>query len=108
MRSKSRAAIGPRSARALNASHPFSTVSAGSDLTALLPRFFNIRRGGYIAVIVALVLVAIVASRTCISADHVFRSPRMQPWRLLSSSSQFTLYLSAYSVFLSAIIGVSQ
>lgn len=30
----------------------------------------------------------------------------MQPWRLLESSNNFTSYLSAYSCFLSAIIGV--
>lgn len=30
----------------------------------------------------------------------------MCPWNLLSSSNNFTTYLSAYSVFLSAIIGV--
>lgn len=27
-------------------------ISAGSDLTALVPRFMTIRRGGYVAVIV--------------------------------------------------------
>jgi hypothetical protein len=62
-----------------------NTISAGSDLTALFPRFITIRRGGYIAAIVALA---------------------MCPWNLLSSSSRFTTYLSAYSVFLSSIIGV--
>ncbi|KAN0084349.1 Permease for cytosine/purines, uracil, thiamine, allantoin domain containing protein [Tylopilus felleus] len=60
-------------------------VSAGCDLTALLPRFINIRRGGYIAAIVGL----------CIC-----------PWNLLKSSNNFTSYLSAYSVFLSSIAGV--
>ena len=48
-------------------------------------RLQNIRRGGYIAAIVGLV---------------------MLPWNLLKSSSQFTSYLSAYSVFLSSIAGV--
>ncbi|KAM5531238.1 hypothetical protein V8D89_015104 [Ganoderma adspersum] len=62
-----------------------NSISAGCDLTALLPRFINIRRGGYIAAIVGLV---------------------MLPWNLLKSSSQFTSYLSAYSVFLSSIAGV--
>ncbi|KIJ59374.1 hypothetical protein HYDPIDRAFT_162483 [Hydnomerulius pinastri MD-312] len=62
-----------------------NSVSAGCDLTALFPRFINIRRGGYIAAIVGL----------C-----------MCPWNLLKSSNDFTSYLSAYSVFLSSIAGV--
>ncbi|KAJ6470109.1 permease for cytosine/purines, uracil, thiamine, allantoin-domain-containing protein [Mycena vitilis] len=62
-----------------------NSVSAGCDLTALFPRFINIRRGGYIAALVGL----------C-----------MLPWNLLKSSNSFTSYLSAYSVFLSSIAGV--
>ncbi|KAG1736145.1 permease for cytosine/purines, uracil, thiamine, allantoin-domain-containing protein [Suillus paluster] len=62
-----------------------NSVSAGCDLTALFPRFINIRRGGYISAIVGLV---------------------MCPWNLVSSSSRFTSYMTAYSVFLSAIAGV--
>ncbi|PIL23546.1 transporter [Ganoderma sinense ZZ0214-1] len=62
-----------------------NSISAGCDLTALLPRFINIRRGGYISAIVGLV---------------------MLPWNLLKNSSKFTSYLSAYSVFLSSIAGV--
>ncbi|PPQ72601.1 hypothetical protein CVT24_005123 [Panaeolus cyanescens] len=62
-----------------------NSISAGCDLTALLPRFINIRRGGYVAAIVGL----------C-----------MLPWNLLKSSNSFTSYLSAYSVFLSSIAGV--
>ena len=62
-----------------------NSVSAGTDMTALLPRYLNIRRGGYICALVGLA---------------------MCPWNLLSSSNQFTTYLSAYSVFLSSIAGV--
>lgn len=62
-----------------------NSISAGCDLTALLPRFINIRRGGYIAAIVGLA---------------------MCPWNLLKDSNSFTSYLSAYSVFLSSIAGV--
>ncbi|QSZ33277.1 hypothetical protein DSL72_002865 [Monilinia vaccinii-corymbosi] len=62
-----------------------NSVSAGTDMTALLPRYINIRRGGYICAIVGLV---------------------MCPWDLLSSANNFTTYLSAYSVFLSSIAGV--
>lgn len=53
-------------------------------MTALLPRYLNIRRGGYVCALVGL----------C-----------MCPWNLLSSSNNFTTYLSAYSVFLSSIAG---
>jgi NCS1 family nucleobase:cation symporter-1 len=62
-----------------------NSVSAGTDMTALLPRFINIRRGGYICAAVGLA---------------------MCPWTLLSSANKFTTYLSAYSVFLSSIAGV--
>ncbi|KAH8828996.1 permease for cytosine/purines, uracil, thiamine, allantoin-domain-containing protein [Flagelloscypha sp. PMI_526] len=62
-----------------------NSISAGCDLTALFPRFINIRRGGYVAAIVGI----------C-----------MLPWNLLKDSNSFTSYLSAYSVFLSSIAGV--
>jgi nucleobase:cation symporter-1, NCS1 family len=62
-----------------------NSVSAGTDMTALLPRYINIRRGGYICAAVGLA---------------------MCPWNLLSTSNKFTTYLSAYSVFLSSIAGV--
>lgn len=62
-----------------------NSVSAGTDLTALLPRFINIRRGSYICALVGI----------CIC-----------PWQLLKDSNSFTTYLSAYSVFLSSIAGV--
>lgn len=62
-----------------------NSVSAGSDLTAILPKFLNIRRSGYICAIIGLLI---------------------QPWKLFASSSTFTSYLSAYSTFLSSITGV--
>lgn len=62
-----------------------NSVSAGTDLAALAPRYINIRRGSYICAMVGLV---------------------MCPWHLLSDSNSFTTYLSAYSVFLSSIAGV--
>ncbi|KAJ3055233.1 hypothetical protein HK097_011116 [Rhizophlyctis rosea] len=61
-----------------------NSISAGSDLTALFPRFINIRRGSYFCAALALL---------------------MQPWQLLSSANKFTSYLSAYSLFLSSIAG---
>lgn len=62
-----------------------NSVSAGTDFTALLPKYINIRRGGYVCAAVGLA---------------------MCPYNLLTSSSTFTTYLSAYSVFLSSIAGV--
>lgn len=62
-----------------------NSLSFGTDVTALLPQYLNIRRGSYLCALLALVV---------------------QPWNLLSSSSKFTTYLSAYSVFLSSIVGV--
>ncbi|OJJ49937.1 hypothetical protein ASPZODRAFT_128518 [Penicilliopsis zonata CBS 506.65] len=62
-----------------------NSVSAGTDMTALLPRYLNIRRGGYICAAIGLA---------------------MCPWNLVASSNQFTTYLSAYSIFLSSIAGV--
>lgn len=62
-----------------------NSISFGTDVTALLPRFLNIRRGGYVCAALALAI---------------------NPWKLNSSSSMFTTYLSAYSVFLSSIAGV--
>ncbi|BCS18536.1 nucleobase cation symporter-1 family protein [Aspergillus puulaauensis] len=62
-----------------------NSVSAGTDMTALLPRYINIRRGSYICAALGLAI--------C-------------PWNLVSGSNEFTTYLSAYSIFLSAIAGV--
>ncbi|KAI9812869.1 MAG: hypothetical protein M1827_004387 [Pycnora praestabilis] len=62
-----------------------NSVSAGTDMTALMPRYLNIRRGGYVCAAVGLA---------------------MCPWNLLSTSNNFTTYLSAYAVFLSSIAGV--
>ncbi|KAB8237409.1 permease for cytosine/purines, uracil, thiamine, allantoin-domain-containing protein [Aspergillus alliaceus] len=61
-----------------------NSVSAGTDLTALVPRYLTIRRGSYICAAVGLA---------------------MCPWNLVSSSNNFTTYLSAYSIFLSSIAG---
>jgi len=53
-------------------------------LTALLPRYINIRRGGYVAAIVGL---------------------SMNPWLLFKSSATFSNYLGAYGVLLSCVAG---
>ncbi len=62
-----------------------NSVSAGTDMAALLPKYISIRRGGYICAVVGLVI--------C-------------PYNFLTSASTFTTYLSAYSVFLSSVAGV--
>jgi NCS1 family nucleobase:cation symporter-1 len=62
-----------------------NSVSAGTDMTALMPRYINIRRGGFVCAAVGLA---------------------MCPWNLLNTANKFTTYLSAYSVFLSSIAGV--
>lgn len=62
-----------------------NSLSAGTDLTALLPRFINIRRGSFFCAAMAL----------CIC-----------PWHFFESGSVFTTYLSAYAIFLSCISGV--
>lgn len=62
-----------------------NSVSAGTDMTALAPRWLTIRRGGYVCALVGLL---------------------MCPWHLLSSSNNFITYLSTYSVFMSSIAGV--
>lgn len=46
-----------------------NSLSAGCDLTSILPRFLNIRRGGYIAALIGF----------CIC-----------PWNFFTSSSNFT------------------
>lgn len=61
-----------------------NSISAGCDLTALLPRFINIRRGGYICVIIGFA---------------------MNPWLLMKSSNNFSTYLGSYGVLLSCIAG---
>lgn len=62
-----------------------NSLSAGTDGSALLPRYVNIRRGGFFC--------AAIAFCVC-------------PWNFFTTSKNFTTYLSAYSVFLSSIAGV--
>lgn len=62
-----------------------NSLSAGSDLTALLPRYLSIRRGQILCGLIGL----------CIC-----------PWYFAASTSSFTNYLSAYSVLLAPILGV--
>ncbi|KAJ3337558.1 hypothetical protein HDU93_000849 [Gonapodya sp. JEL0774] len=61
-----------------------NSLSAGSDGAALLPRYIDIRRGGFICACLALIV---------------------QPWRLVQSDS-FATYLGSYSVLLSPFLGI--
>lgn len=60
--------------------------AAGIDLSALLPRYINIRRG-------------------CIICAAL--SFTVQPWLILNSSSTFLATISAFTVFLLPLIGIS-
>ncbi|GAB7355110.1 hypothetical protein MBLNU459_g5687t3 [Dothideomycetes sp. NU459] len=62
-----------------------NAFSAGMDLSGLVPSYINIRRGGYIALILSIA---------------------MCPWQLLSSAATFISVLSAYSVFLGPMVGL--
>ncbi|KAM3582558.1 uracil permease [Umbelopsis sp. WA50703] len=62
-----------------------NSIPAGADMSALMPRYLNIRRGGFICAIVGI----------CI-----------EPWKLLSGAGNFLNFLSAYAVFLGPICGV--
>lgn len=80
-----------------------NSVSAGTNLTALLPRFCTIRRGGYLCAAIGLAMCPVGNSKPPTSGTN---TNHLLQWTLVESSSKFTLYLSAYSVFLSAIAGV--
>lgn len=62
-----------------------NAFSTGMDLSGLLPRFINIRRGSYIGLIISIA---------------------MCPWELLASAGTFIQVLSAYSVFLGPMCGM--
>ncbi|RDW78166.1 uracil permease-1 [Coleophoma crateriformis] len=62
-----------------------NSVSAGMDLTAILPQYLNARRGS--------LLVALVGFVAC-------------PWNYVNSSSVFTTVLSSFGLFISPLIGI--
>lgn len=82
-----------------------NSVSAGTDLTALLPRYLNIRRGSYICAAIGLAMCP-VCFYVLTFWELKSNANTCLQWNLVVSSNQFTTYLSAYSVFLSAIAGV--
>ncbi|GJN94131.1 hypothetical protein Rhopal_007205-T1 [Rhodotorula paludigena] len=58
----------------------------GADMSALSPRYININRGQYVGYCLGLVV---------------------QPWYILASASSFMAFLSGYSLFLAAVVGIS-
>lgn len=59
-----------------------NSLSAANDLTALFPRYVNIRRGQMICAVLAWALV---------------------PWKILASAGSFLNFMAAYAVFLGPI-----
>lgn len=82
-----------------------NSVSAGTDMTALLPRYLTIRRGAYICAAIGLAMCPVCLSPLPLHPSVQLGAYKLQ-WNLVSSSNQFTTYLSAYSIFLSSIAGV--
>ncbi|KAL2886823.1 Uracil permease [Ceratocystis lukuohia] len=62
-----------------------NALSNGMDLSGLLPRYFNLRRGAYLTAAVAFLI---------------------QPWKLLNGASKFLVIMGAYGVFLGSMTGV--
>ncbi|KAL0258615.1 hypothetical protein SLS55_006112 [Diplodia seriata] len=62
-----------------------NSLSAANDLTALFPRFVNIRRGQLACAVLAWALV---------------------PWKILASAGSFLNFMSAYAVFLGPIAAI--
>ena len=62
-----------------------NSLSAANDLSALFPRYINIRRGQLACALIAWV---------------------MAPWKILESSQSFLNFMSAYAVFLGPIAAI--
>ncbi|OAL36848.1 hypothetical protein AYO20_03904 [Fonsecaea nubica] len=62
-----------------------NAFSAGMDMAGLLPKYFNIRRGSYLALVLSIA---------------------MCPWELLASAGTFISVMGAYSVFLGPMCGI--
>lgn len=63
-----------------------NSISAGNDLTALMPKYINIRRG---------CLIASVLGGWCLT-----------PWNILASAASFLNFMSGYTIFLGPICGI--
>ncbi|XP_006457613.1 hypothetical protein AGABI2DRAFT_181761 [Agaricus bisporus var. bisporus H97] len=62
-----------------------SAIVGGIDLSAMLPRYIDIRRGAYIILIVGIAI---------------------QPWKILNTPNNFIDALSGYAVFLGPLTGI--
>ena len=62
-----------------------NSFSGGTDMTALLPKYINIRRGQFLTAMLGLVI---------------------NPWYLLSGAVVFISVMSAYTIFLQPFLGV--
>ncbi|ORY99812.1 permease for cytosine/purines, uracil, thiamine, allantoin-domain-containing protein [Absidia repens] len=62
-----------------------NSIPVGADLSAVFPRYINMRRGGYVAAAIGF---------------------SITPWNLLSGAQVFLNFLTGYTVFLSPITGV--
>ncbi|KIV92187.1 hypothetical protein PV10_06646 [Exophiala mesophila] len=62
-----------------------NAFSAGMDMAGLIPKYFNIRRGAYFALVLSIA---------------------MCPWELLASAGTFISVMGAYSVFLGPMCGI--
>ncbi|KAF3002141.1 hypothetical protein E8E14_002811 [Neopestalotiopsis sp. 37M] len=62
-----------------------NALAGGIDLSALFPKYINIRRGAYITAIL---------------------SPVVNPWRLVNTATTFLSVLSGYGVFLAPMTGM--
>ncbi|KAL1965243.1 hypothetical protein VTN77DRAFT_5997 [Rasamsonia byssochlamydoides] len=62
-----------------------NSLSAANDFAALVPQYFNIRRGQILCAVLAWCLV---------------------PWKILESAGSFLNFMSAYAVFLGPIAGI--
>ncbi|KAK9776186.1 putative NCS1 nucleoside transporter family protein [Seiridium cardinale] len=64
---------------------PGNGFAGGIDLSAVFPKYINIRRGAFITAII---------------------SPAVNPWRLVSTATTFLTVLSGYSVFIAPMTGI--
>lgn len=60
-------------------------VVAGIDLAAIFPRWFTLRRGGYLTLLFAFV---------------------MQPWQLLNGATNFLTIVGSFNIFLGPFMGI--
>lgn len=63
-----------------------NSFSGGTDLSTLLPKYINIRRGQFVTALLGLVI---------------------NPWKLLSGAVIFISVMSAYTIFLQPFLGIS-